>query len=296
MRPAWLLALLAGCATSTPADGPAALARRVEQALGPGEWGVWFHDLQDGETLELRADEAFHPASTLKLLVMARVMQDVAEDRYPLDVTLPVTTTFMSAAKEDPQPFEVEPTKALAEKVGGTASVRELLELMITASDNLATNLLIRQAGGPEAITALARELGAARSDVRRWVEDEQAFQEGLSSLAVPREYGALLVRLWRGEVVGREASAEMLALMRRVRDRSMLPRRLPRGAAVAHKTGSISSVRNDVGLITLPDGRAFVAVFFSRRLIDPERAERGIAAAARVLYDHVVAKPAPGR
>lgn len=293
MRPAWLLALLAGCASSTPADGPKTLRRRIEQELGPGEWGVYFHDLQDGERLELRADEKFHPASTLKLLVMFTVYQDVGAGRYALDTAVPVTKTFLSAAEKDPKPFEVAPSKALEPKVGQTATVRELTELMITVSDNLATNLLIRLAGGPEAVTKLARELGAQRSDVRRWIEDEQAFQEGLSSVAVPREYGHLLERLWRGQVITQEASAGMLALMRQVKDGSMLPKKLPRGAVVAHKTGSISSVRNDVGLVTLADGRTFVAVFFSRRLIDPDRAERGIAAATRILHDHVARKPA---
>jgi beta-lactamase class A len=289
MRRALALIVLFGCAT-VPTD-PGILARDLRAALPDGEWGVYFRDLQDGDTLEMNAEEAFHPASTLKILVMVKVYRDVADGRYRLDDEIPVEKSFRSAATKDPKPFEVEPTKALAPKVGGRDTVRSLVEHMITASDNLATNNLIRQAGGPEAITAFVRSLGIERSNVLRYIEDEQAFQEGLNSVAVPREYGKLFELLWRGEVVSPAASAEMLAVLSRLKDNRMLPGKLPPGTRVAHKTGAITGVRNDAGLVTMPDGRTYVAVFYSRRLGSEKQGEASLAAASRVLYDYMSGK-----
>jgi beta-lactamase class A len=159
---------------------------------------------------------------------------------------------------------------------------------MITVSDNVATNLLIRQAGGPDAITECIRRCGAARSTVRRYIMDQQAFDEGMSSSAYARDFGVVLEKLARGEVVSPGASQEMLGVLSRLRENQMLPGKLPREVRVSHKTGAIDGIRADVGLVTLPDGRRYVAAFYARGLKDEKLGERCLAAASRVLYDHV--------
>ncbi len=280
--------ILSGCATPSAPDD---LRERVLAALAPagGEWGVTFKDLQTGRELTVRADEEFHPASTLKIWVMMKVYQDAADGRYALSDPVTVEQTFMSAARRDPRPFDVKPScRAITEAVGKKMPVRELVEHMITVSDNVATNNLIRQAGGPEAITVFLVRLGIRRSNVRRYIMDNQAFDEGLSSAAFPGDFGLALEKLARGEVVGPEASREMLEVMGRLKDNDMLPARLPEGARVTHKTGAIDGIRNDVGLVTLPDGRRYVAAFFSRALKDEKLGERCLAAASRVLCDFV--------
>jgi len=281
--------LLAGCSL-TPEVSPA-LRTRVLEALAPagGEWGVYFKDLQSGAELGVRADEEFHPASTLKIWVMIKVFQDVQEGKYFLDDEVEVVRTFRSAARKDPKPFEVQASaSAVADAVGKRMKVAQLVEYMITVSDNLATNNLIRLGGGPEAINTTLAKNGITTSGVRRYIMDLQAFQEGLSSTARPRDFGHVLEALTRGRVVSPDASREMLAVLSRLKDDQMLPGRLPAGARVAHKTGAIEGTRCDVGLVTLSDGRRYVACFFSRGLKDEARGEECLAAASRVLYDFV--------
>ena len=289
MRKLTLLALLSGC--STPGRVPDGIHTEILSALAPsgGEWAVYFKDLGTGAELAIRADEEFHPASTLKIWVMMKVFQDAHEGRYALDDPLEVTRAFPSAARKDPRPFDVEPTsKRVAAAVGGRMKVRDLVEEMITVSDNLATNVLIRRAGGPDAINAFLRAQGVERSSVRRFIMDTQAFNEGMSSAASARDFGRAFERLARGEVVSTRASAEMLAVMSRLADGAMLPGRLPPEARVAHKTGAIDGVRADAGLVTLPDGRRYVAAFFARGLKDERKGEACLAAASRALYDAV--------
>jgi beta-lactamase class A len=281
--------LLPGCAAAP--EAPPGLRSRVLAALAPagGEWGVYFKDLQSGAELAVRADEDFHPASTLKIWVLVKVFQDVEDGKYFLDDEVEVTRTFRSAARNDPRPFEVEASvRAVADAVGKRMKVAELAEHMITASDNLATNNLIRLAGGPEAIHATLSRYGVFRSNVRRYIMDLQAFGEGLSSVARPREFGAVLERMAEGRVVSPSASRDMLALLSRLKDNAMLPGKLPAGTRVAHKTGAIEGVRCDVGLVWLPGGRRYIACFFSRGLKDERRGEACLAEASRLLYDFV--------
>jgi beta-lactamase class A len=282
-----LVLVLSGCASAPRAPDP--LREAVFAALAPagGEWAVYFKDLQTGEELAHRADDEFHPASTLKIWVMIKVFQDVEDGKYSLDDECEVVRTFPSAARKDPRPFVVEPTsKRVAAAVGGRMKVRDLVEAMITVSDNLATNVLIGRAGGTEAINARLRAFGVTRSGVRRYIMDTRAFEEGLSSSATVRDFGRALELLARGELVSPAASRAMLGVMERLPDRSMLPARLPAGARVAHKTGAIDGVRGDVGLVTLPDGRRYVAAFLARGLRDERKAEACLAEASRLLFE----------
>lgn len=285
---AWLL-LLGGC-SATPAV-PGDVREGVVRALAPagGAWGVYFKDLRTGAELALDADREFHPASTLKVWVMVKVYEDASRGAYSLDDKVAVTNTFPSAARKDPRPFATVATaEAMRQAVGHPMSLRELIEHMITASDNLATNNLILKAGGPEAIRDCLARHGVTRSGVRRYIMDDQAFREGLSSAACPREFGLIFEKLARGEVVSPDASRDMLRVLSRVKARSMLPGQLPPEARVAHKTGNIGGVRCDAGLVTLPSGRRYVAAFFSAGLADGEAGEACLAAASRVLYDFV--------
>lgn len=281
-----LVLTLGGCAVAPPSTD--ALRAPVLDALAAsgGEWGVYYRDLQTGAELAIRADEEFHPASTLKIWVMIKVFQDARDGKYSLDDEVPVAGSFLSAARKDPRPFEVKAyAPAVAEAVGRRMKVRELVEHMITVSDNLATNNLIALAGGPEAINACLATCGIVRSNVRRFIMDQQAFDEGLSSVAVPRDFGEIFAKLDRGEVVSPEASRGMLAVLGRVKDGSMLPAGLPAGTRVEHKTGEIEGVRNDAGRVTLPDGRRYVAAFFSRGQKDGKKAAAALAAASRLLH-----------
>lgn len=280
---------MAGCASSLPV--PDGVRKDLLAALAPagGEWAVYFRDLGTGAELALRADEEFHPASTLKVWVLLKIHQDVHDGKYSMEDEVEVSKSFPSAARKDPRPFDVEPTAAgVAKAIGRRMSVRALVEHMIVVSDNLATNLLIRKAGGPESVTACIRSHGISRSTVMRYIMDEQAFNEGLSSAAFARDFGIVFGKLARGELVSPSASRDMLAVMGRVRENSMLPLRLPAEAKVSHRTGAIDGVRADVGLVTLPGGRQYVAAFLARKLRDEKAGEACLAAASRALYEFV--------
>lgn len=280
--------LASGCAL-VPDSAPPIL-RDLEPLLARagGTWGIYFHDLETGETVERNARRLFHAASTMKVLVLMKVHRDLEDGKYRLDEEIPVHDTFPGAVGGQ---FRTDPeAPAVREAVGKSMRIRDLVECMIVASDNLATNVLIERAGGPRAVTEHARLHGLERTTVARYIMDEKAFEAGLSSRAEPREMGLLLEKLWRGEVVSRLASGEMLDVMSRL-DRKWLGLKLPQGARVAHKTGAIEGTRHDVGVITLPGGRAFVLCVYSEGLRDEKAAEEVLGEIARRFGERVAGR-----
>src|SRR5258707_9671044 len=115
--------------------------------------GVYFRDLTTRDSVLVGARIRFHAASTMKVPVMIQLFRDRDAHRLSLDDSIAVTNVFKSIV--DSSPYGLDKTddsdSTLYLRVGGQASIRELVELMETASSNLATNLLIAQAGAPRA-------------------------------------------------------------------------------------------------------------------------------------------------
>lgn len=284
-RLACVLLLLASCQVPDP---PVSLRRAVQQQLVAcsGLEAVYFRDLQTKQGLQVGARRVFHAASTMKLLVLIKVYRDVAQGDYALTDVVSVDVVFPSAAGGEFRTAADAP--AVEAAIGGSLTVRELIHWMIVASDNLATNLLIRLAGGAEAITEYARTCGLEKTTVARYIMDVAAFEMGLSSHAQPKEVGELLEKLYRGAIIG---SASILEVMSEVGP-SWLGDELPPGTRIAHKTGSITGMRHDAGIVWVTPERSFVVVVFTADLDSEKAGEEAIANVARVLYDYVVDQP----
>jgi beta-lactamase class A len=149
---------------------------------------------------------------------------------------------------------------------GGSFPLRDAVRLMIAWSDNTATNLVIDKIGLP-ATTALMQELGCPNTHLHAKVfrrdtsiEPERSKQFGLGSTTAA-EMVKLLERLQRRELVSLAASDEMLAHLAACQDRDTFPKHLPRGTMVAHKTGLVTGVRTDAGIITSKGGTILLCV-----------------------------------
>jgi beta-lactamase class A len=138
--------------------------------------------------------------------------------------------------------------------LGKTLTVRELAYWMITKSSNLGTNLLIDVIGVPTIQQALD-ELDIDGIRILRGVEDTRAYEAGLNNEVTANGLLKLLRLIADGRAYSQEASDEMLAIMLEQQYRSGIPALLPKAARVAHKTGNISTVHHDAGIVYL-DGR----------------------------------------
>src|SRR2546425_1091107 len=152
--------------------------------------------------------------------------------------------TFLFLA--DGSPFDVDKAddsdSTLYGRAGKLASVRELLELMITRSSNLATNILIERVGAPRA-QASARTLGAWSIQVLRGVEDGKAYRAKLNNTTTARDLGVLLAGIAGHRAASPVSCDSMLAILGRQEFHEGIPAGAPPGTRVAHKTGWIGEV-----------------------------------------------------
>ncbi|HLG16728.1 MAG TPA: class A beta-lactamase [Blastocatellia bacterium] len=298
------------------------IARLAKAAGGPV--GVAAIHLETGRRASLNGSERFPMASTFKVPVAVQLLTRVDAGEVRLDQMIEI------------KPSDLHPGSGtladLFNKPGVALSVRNLLELMLLVSDNSATDVMLRLAGGPEAVTARMRTLGIDGINVNRptlelisdWIgikelpPDERRSPAAFSLLAAavkpedrkeaakkfgadsrdtstPEGMAALLERVYRKDLLKTESAELLLDIMRRCRTgEARLRGILPEGTEVAHKTGTIGGTANDVGIITLPDGAGHVAiaVFVKSSEKDVPARERTIAEIARAVHDFFLFNP----
>ena len=284
-----LLVLAAGFwrhGSAAPDPRLAAAIPRIESAIerSGADVAVAFRTL-DGRTQWLRrADEPFHAASTMKVAVLIELYRQARQGKLKLDDPLSVKNEFHSLV--DGSAFALDPSddseRNLYRAVGGTRTLRELSELMITVSSNLAANLLMDKLG-VENIRAGVHALGADGMNVLRDLEDAKAFERGLVNTTTAQALLTLLDAIARGQAVDRESSRQMLETLERQTINDAIPAGLPAGTHVAHKTGDITRIWHDAGIVLAR--RPFVLVVLTRGLENPKESTALIAEITREVY-----------
>jgi len=280
--------------------GQAEMRARLEEliaASGAEAVAIAYYDFATREEILLHGDEPFHAASTMKVPVMMEVFRQAHQGRLSLEERLIVRNEFRSLA--DGSPFsltaESDSDPALYEKIGQAVPIRELVRTMIVRSSNLAANLLIERVTAAR-VQALMEEIGASGMRVRRGVEDRRAFERGLNNTTTARALLVIFRRLAEGSVVSPESCAEMVRILLDQEFNDGLPADLPEGVRVAHKTGTITRIAHDAGIVYPPAGPPYVLVVLTRGLPDERRANRLIAELSRLLYDYTLQRRAEHR
>jgi beta-lactamase class A len=277
-------ALVASCARPRPTLAPSArsaVERLIERS--GAEVGVAMRTLDGRQELLLGASVSFHAASTMKVPVMIEMFRQARARRLRLDDEVKVVNRFPSivdgspyllTADSDSEPF-------LYKAVGQTRTYRQLCELMITISSNLAANILIDRLG-VENIRKTTAALGADGMNVRRGVEDTKAFQAGQNNTTTANALLVLLEAIAHGKAVSPSASREMVEVLKQQKFNEGIPAGLPPGTRVAHKTGSITRIQHDAGIVYRP--RPYVLVVLVRGLDDETKAHKLIADITRTV------------
>jgi beta-lactamase class A len=279
--------------------------------------GVSALHFESGAWISFNARERFPMASTYKIPIAVQVLTLVDRREVSLD-------RLIEVKQKDLHPGSGILTACLNQP-GLILSVRNLLELMLLVSDNSASDLLLRLAGGPQAVTARMTSLGLADLALTRptvqlladsagyvlppeeeWApeifkklyegttkesrkEAARRFQKDLRDTATPESMVFLLEKAFRGGVLSPETRAVLFGILERCQTgRNRIPGLLLPGTVVAHKTGTIAGTASDVGLITLPDqaGHVALAVYIKGSETEGAEKERTIAQISRSLYD----------
>jgi len=260
----------------------ARIARAPAQAVG-----LYYRNFARLDSVLIGANLRLHAASTMKVPVMIQIFRDADAGLLGLDDSLTVHTAFPSlvpggaftVGRED------DSDSTLYALVGRNQSVRELLELMITRSSNLATNILIERVGASRA-QASARSLGAWSIQVLRGVEDGAAYRAGLNNTTTARDLGVLLAAIAAGRAASRGACDSMLAILGRQEFNEGIPVGVPPGTRVAHKTGWIGEVvYHDAGVVYPPQSGSYVLVVLTGGIKEDSVAHNLVADLSRLVY-----------
>jgi len=243
----------------------------------------------DGETTiqwSFNADQYFHAASTMKLAVLLTVFRQVERGELALDAPVHVRNRFNSIVNQEPFMLGLgrDADPDVYGHLGKTLTVHELAYWMITKSSNLATNLLVDIVGIGTIQQALD-EMDIDGIRVLRGVEDQAAFEAGLNNEVTANGLLKLLRLIAAGKAVSKQACDEMLKIMMDQQYRSGIPAGLPKAARVAHKTGNISTVHHDAGIVFLEGRKPYVLVILTQFSADKARGT-AVADVSRDIYN----------
>ena len=251
------------------------------------EVGVAFASLDGKAEYLFQADEVFHAASTMKIAVMIELFHQAREGKLRLDDPITIRNEFHSIV--DGSPFQLDPTVDsevdLYKALGQTRTLAQLCELMITASSNLATNLMIGKLDVAN-IRATVQALHADGMQVQRGVEDQKAYDQGLNNTTTARSLQVLLTAIAEHKAVDANASQLMIETLERQKFNQGIPAGLPPGTKVAHKTGDITKIHHDAAIVYAP--RPFVLVILVRGQEEQKDSEALMADITRLLYEAI--------
>jgi beta-lactamase class A len=287
-----LLVMPASAQSPQPVGALTRLRSNVERITKGvnARWGVYIKCLETGEEIALGADEPMDTMSVIKIPLMVETLRQVEAGKFKLD-------DRYTLKDEDKRPGTGVMRTLDA---GATFSIKDVLTLMNTVSDNTATDVLFAKVGGVEPVNALMREYGlttiqaTGTTDVwfkaLRETGDAAKFHAEAKTpfgLASPRDIGRLLEKIARGEAVSPEASKTMLAILRQQVYRSRLPKYVT-GYGLPHKTGDfLPYIGNDVGILEGQGKRIVIVVFTANHYGIGSNLEDAIGRVAEQVADY---------
>ncbi len=244
----------------TPIAAPQTLDEKIQNEIKDFKGKVWIYakNLDTGKDFSLRADEQVRTASTIKLPIMVEVFHQIEQKKISWTDEFTLTKSNKQAG-----------SGTLGEFSDGTKiDLKSTTNLMIVVSDNTATNLILDKISSNN-VNAFMESLGLKNTLSLRKVGgggDSKAYEEPLNKLfgigvSTPRDMAKLLEKLERGEVVSKEASAEMIAILKRQQYTDGIGRNLLDTVPVASKSGALDRLRSDVGIIYTRRGRIVTAI-----------------------------------
>lgn len=238
-----------------------------------GVMGYAVLDLTTGDRLAHLQDEVFPTASTIKIAILYELFRRADEGGINVDETRPLDRRHAVGGS------------GILHNLGTpTLSLRDYATLMMTVSDNTATNVLM-DALGAEAITKRMASLGLPATRVRRRMKDLAAARRGDENVSTPSELVRLLELIHKGEGLRPARRDELLAILKKPKS-SPLRRGTPSNVEVANKPGGLEGVEVDAGLVFLP-GRPYALAVTTTYLRDGRAGASAIEEAARATYEY---------
>lgn len=240
-----------------------------------GYFSIFVQDLSyPSLSLTVQSEDKFAAASLMKLPILAAALIAINEEKIDLDDTIKITKSDITGGSGI--------IKGM--KLPVYITFMKLLELMISRSDNTATNKVIDLLGF-DYINGKNSELGLKDTVLKRKMMDFQSRERGIENYTTTSDIAYLLEKIYKKELVARELSSMVLSFLKEQKVNDRLPRYLPSEAIVAHKTGLERGIVHDAGIVFAPKGNYIICVL-TRKVKDYNEAKKFIADVSLLTYN----------
>jgi beta-lactamase class A len=268
----------------------AALKKQLQEIASSfdGEIGVAVLDLQNGTMITLNEDKHFPMQSVFKFPLAMAVMDQVDKGKLSLDQKITLT-------KKDLLQDTYSPLRDKYQGQNASVSIKEILGYTVSHSDNNGCDLLFRLLGGPQQVHNYIHSIGIKDISIVATEEDmHKEWSIQFTNWCTPVAMTNQLKTFYQGNILSKASHDTLLKIMEETTTGAKrIKSLLPQGTIVAHKTGTsdtkdgVTAAINDVGIVTLPDGRHFaITVFASNSKATTENIEAVVAKVGKAAWD----------
>lgn len=233
---------------------------------------VW--DYNDGNYVDINADEIFSAASIIKLPVLVALFRNIENGQTSIYDEMILTDLFRAEGSGSLQ-YKAENSKY---------SIDTLARVMITNSDNSATNMLMTKIGGMPAVNRQIKDWGLGKTHINNWLPD----LEGTNYITA-RDMGRLLYNIDNPKFLNGSSREKIFSYMSHVKNDRLIPAGLGAGADFMHKTGDIGKMLGDAGIVYAPNGKKYIVVILANRPYNSVKGKEFIVEASDTIYKYLV-------
>ncbi len=256
-----------------------------------GNFALVFVNLSDSsQKIMINTEDTFHAASTMKTPVMIEIYNQAAQGKFKLSDSILVKNKFKSIVDGSSYTMDIgeDSGDALYKKIGQKVTIHDLMYDMITVSSNLATNILIELVNAKKVTTSM-RKLGAKDIQVLRGVEDIKAYDLGLNNTTTAKDLMIIMKAIATNKAGNKKDCDEMISILKDQKFNDMIPKYLPKNVKIAHKTGSITGVHHDSGIVYLLNGKSYVLIILSKNLKNFDKATDEMAKISKEIFEFMM-------
>lgn len=239
------------------------------------KYSVFIKDLTTGEVCCINEKKVVPSASIIKLFIMAKAFELVNKGELDLNQRI-------SIDKAERVPYSI--IYVLDEK--NTYTLKDLITLMIIQSDNTATNKLIEMLGIGD-INRFISGLGFSDTVLERKMMDFQARKSGRDNYTSAEDVAKLLEFMYNGELISKNYSDMMLDILKLQLDSSMMRIDIEDELVVAHKTGDLSNIKHDAGIV-YSGFKKYIFTMMTWEAVSDNYARNIIGKISRITYDYL--------
>ena len=235
---------------------------------------VYVWDYETGNYVDINANKSYSAASIIKIPVLVDVFRSIEEGQFSLDDRIPLT-----------EYYRTEGSGFLQFKGNKAYSIDDLARVMITHSDNSATNMLISKAGSMTDVNQAIREWGLTGTHLQAWLPDLDGYNK-----TTAKDMATMLYNIDENEnLLSEESRTKIFNYMGHVKNDRLIKAGLGEGSVFLHKTGDIGTMLGDAGIVIAPNGRKYIVVILANRPRNDAAGKDFIVKASEIIYNYLV-------